>query len=68
MNAITKPCPDCGRPLVERTNRATGTSFLGCPRWPECKHTEPLPEALRLRRAGVRDMFADMDEPKESKV
>ena len=47
MNAITKPCPDCGRPLVERTNRATGTPFLGCPRWPECKHTEPLPEALR---------------------
>lgn len=27
---ITKACPDCGRPLVERTNRATGEPFLGC--------------------------------------
>jgi len=56
---ITKLCPDCGRPLVERTNRATGETFLGCSQYPACTHSEPLPEALRLRRAGVRDMFDD---------
>ena len=56
---ITKACPDCGRPLVERTNHATGEPFLGCSQYPACKHSEPLPEAVRLRRAGARDMFDD---------
>lgn len=60
---IVKSCPDCGRPLVERTNRNTGSAFLGCSRWPECTHTEPIPESVKLRRAGQRGMF---DEPEAS--
>jgi ssDNA-binding Zn-finger/Zn-ribbon topoisomerase 1 len=56
MNII-KACPRCGQLLVERTNRATGEPFLGCRRWPECTHSEPLPESVKLRRQGQRGMF-----------
>lgn len=59
---IVKNCPDCGRPLVERTNRVNGSTFLGCSRYPECTHTEPLPETLRLRMQGVKDMFDELEE------
>lgn len=59
MEHIVKPCKRCGATLVIRVNHETGEEFFGCPRWPECKHTEPLPEAIKLRRAGVRDMFDD---------
>ena len=59
MNPITvvKYCPLCSQPLVERTNRQNGSTFLGCSRYPECKHTEPIPESVKLRRQGQRGMF-----------
>lgn len=55
---ITKACPGCGPTvrLVIRINRQTGHEFLGCPRWPGCGYTEPLPESIRLRRAGAREL------------
>jgi ssDNA-binding Zn-finger/Zn-ribbon topoisomerase 1 len=56
MNII-KACPQCGATLTERTNRETGEPFLGCSRYPDCKHTEPMPESIKLRRAGQRGMF-----------
>jgi ssDNA-binding Zn-finger/Zn-ribbon topoisomerase 1 len=56
---IVKPCPECGATLVERVNRATNEPFLGCSRWPECKHTEPLPESVKLRRAGQQELFGE---------
>lgn len=56
---IVKPCKRCGATLVIRVNRATDEEFLGCPRWPECQYTEPLPEAIKLRRQGQRDMFGE---------
>lgn len=34
-------CPDCGAPMVERESR-TGNRFLGCARFPDCRHTERL--------------------------
>jgi ssDNA-binding Zn-finger/Zn-ribbon topoisomerase 1 len=54
---ITKPCKRCGRLLIERTNRETGESFLGCPSWPDCTYTEPLPESIKLRRQGQKGLF-----------
>lgn len=56
---VTKTCPNCGvaHRLTIRTNRATQEQFLGCPNWPECKHTEPLPEDVRLRAAGQQGLF-----------
>ncbi len=60
---IVKPCKKCGRPLEIKTNRETGHEFLGCSSWkPDgqgCTYTEPLPEAIKLRRQGHQDMFAD---------
>ena len=40
---VGKACPRCGKPLVERTQRATGTAFLGCSGYPGCRYTAPLP-------------------------
>lgn len=59
---ITKACPTCGSPMVERTNRQNGSTFLGCSRYPECEATAPIPESVKLRRAGQRDMFEDGEE------
>lgn len=53
IGETTIGCPDCGRKLVIRTNRETGQDFLGCPRYPDCQHTQPLPEWVRLKRAGA---------------
>ena len=44
-----KKCPRCGSELVERKNRKTGQSFLGCSRYPRCRGTRkntviPLPK------------------------
>jgi restriction system protein len=36
-------CPRCGAALVVRRNRRTGEAFLGCSRFPNCRHTQPLP-------------------------
>lgn len=34
----TEPdCPECGEPMIRRTNRATGTEFWGCPDYPKCQ-------------------------------
>lgn len=62
---IVKPCKRCGQPLEVKRNRETGEEFLGCsahdPRdETSCRHTEKLPEAIKLRRAGVKDMFEDL--------
>lgn len=35
-------CRRCGSALVERRNRRTGEAFLGCARYPECRHTQPV--------------------------
>lgn len=45
-------CPECRAELVERINSGTGEAFLGCRRWPDCRYTRPLPESIKLRRAG----------------
>ena len=49
-------CPQCRAPLVERTNRATGSTFLGCSEWPDCSFTMPIPTDVLLRRAGAQTL------------
>lgn len=52
-------CPEClasghGRQqLVVRTNRQSGQDFLGCKRWPDCQHTQKLPDWVLMERAGA---------------
>lgn len=53
------PCPHCV-PVVNlrvKTNRANGNQFLGCPNWPECEYTRPIPEAWKMRAAGQVGLF-----------
>jgi ssDNA-binding Zn-finger/Zn-ribbon topoisomerase 1 len=52
LPAIDKLCPECGRPLAIRTNTKNHSQFLGCTGYPECSHTEAIPETLRLRLLG----------------
>ena len=42
--ATDRNCPDCGAKLVVRTGRRG--QFLGCSKYPECRHTEDLPPDL----------------------
>lgn len=47
LNAVTDiPCPKCGALLVEKWG--SNGKFLSCPRYPECKHAQPLPEEMQL--------------------
>lgn len=57
-------CPQCEeglRPkvvnLIVRTNGSTGKRFIGCPNWPDCKHTQPLPQAIIMRLRGQPTLF-----------
>lgn len=62
---IVKTCPKCGQRLEIKRNRETGHEFLGCSSWRPggegCSYTEPLPEAIKLRRAGQKGLFDDND-------
>ena len=53
---VSKCCPECGTgsKLVVRTNSKDGSQFLGCPNYPECKHTEPIPQDIRMIQAGAQ--------------
>ncbi|MBW8367775.1 MAG: restriction endonuclease [Arenimonas sp.] len=42
LAAVAPACPTCGGKLVERKNRRTGDSFLGCETYPACRGTLPL--------------------------
>jgi DNA topoisomerase I len=33
-------CPQCGKPLVTRYSKKSGSSFLGCSGYPDCKYTQ----------------------------
>ena len=39
---VVTTCPRCGAPLVERTNRQSGTPFLACSTFPRCRGTRRL--------------------------
>jgi len=49
--AATITCA-CGAPMVERTNGANGSTFMGCTRYPECTQTAKVPAWLEVKRAG----------------
>jgi len=53
---ITTTCPACGARQVVRTNRQTQQPFVGCETYPVCSETGPVPEWLRLKRAGAIEL------------
>lgn len=40
LRKITPACPSHKLPLVHRVNAKKGTSFWGCRKYPECRHTQ----------------------------
>lgn len=34
-------CPNCGTPMIKRTNHRSGIAFWGCPKYPTCRGTRP---------------------------
>jgi ssDNA-binding Zn-finger/Zn-ribbon topoisomerase 1 len=50
-------CPECNVPLLIKTNRHNHTQFLGCPNYPRCRYTQPIPEAWIMRRRGQPELF-----------
>ena len=42
-----KDCPKCGNPLIIRTNKRDLTKFIACSNFPNCKHTESIPNQKR---------------------
>ena len=52
MTDVTIACPACHAPMVERENRWTLATFMGCTRYPDCKETAPVPAYLEVKRAG----------------
>lgn len=55
---VQRPCPLCGPAvlLIVKTNSINGSQFLGCPNFPSCRHTEEIPESIRLQLAGYHKL------------
>jgi ssDNA-binding Zn-finger/Zn-ribbon topoisomerase 1 len=55
-------CPHCVPPrrLIVKTNKINGGQFLGCPNYPTCDYTRPIPEEWVMRANGQPTLF-DVD-------
>ncbi len=55
----TISCSNCGPTvvLIVRTNKQNRSQFLACPNWPDCKHTQEIPESWRMRASGQQQLF-----------
>jgi putative DNA topoisomerase len=47
-------CPECGAVMVIRQNKTNKSFFLGCHRYPDCKHTEEIPESMKMELLGFK--------------
>ncbi len=48
-----RPTCSCGAKMKLRTRRRDGHPFWGCPRWPNCDHTENLTSATKHKLAEI---------------
>jgi len=55
-----RPCPECGAALRYRQNHENMTFFLGCGRYPDCRHTEEIPESLKMTLLGQKGLFNEV--------
>lgn len=58
----TFPCPDCGGPMLLRTNRQNGDKFWGCAKYPNCRGTRDSAGLSKAERA------AELDKQRENIV
>lgn len=54
-------CPSCGARLMVKTNAKRGNQFLGCPNYPDCHYTAPIPESWKMRLEGQPSLFGEKD-------
>jgi ssDNA-binding Zn-finger/Zn-ribbon topoisomerase 1 len=61
---VTITCPECENQvipkmvkLIVRTNSITEEQFLGCPNYPGCRHTQPLPQSVQMKLLGHPTLF-----------
>ncbi|MCM1338082.1 MAG: type I DNA topoisomerase [Muribaculaceae bacterium] len=57
-------CPNCGKPMLLRTSR-TGSQFLGCSGYPDCKTTMSLNVLQEMEAGGVNENGGTSDKPQE---
>lgn len=52
-------CPQCSADthLIIKTNRHTGSQFLGCPNYPDCRYTREIPESLKMTLRGAQRLL-----------
>ena len=48
------PMPKCGGDLVRRTNKSSGSEFLGCSHYPRCKYTQKCEDEQKIEDAASR--------------
>ncbi len=48
---VVGQCPDCGGDLVLKRSR-TGSRFIACSNYPECKHAEPFTTGVKCPQEG----------------
>ncbi|MEG1609662.1 MAG: type I DNA topoisomerase [Bilophila sp.] len=51
-------CPDCGKDLVLKKAR-TGSRFIACTGYPDCKHAEPFSTGVPCPREGCDGMLVE---------
>ncbi len=60
---VSRFCPVCENTvkLIVKENHITGHHFLGCPNYPECDYTAPIPEEFIMRAQGQKGLFDDKE-------
>jgi len=51
-------CPQCGKPLAIKKSR-TGSRFIACTGWPECKYAKPFSTGVPCPREGCEGMLVE---------
>ena len=60
VDIYCQECKEAGRgavKLIVKENRITHHQFLGCSQYPECVHTQEIPESMIMRAQGQQELF-----------
>ena len=58
IDEITITCPECGKDLVLKRSR-TGSRFIACSGYPDCKHAEPYSTGVPCPREGCNGVLVE---------
>jgi len=54
-DAVNASCPECGKPMVAKRGRGRKGGFLACTGYPQCKHTQPIPDDIAIDWPGPEE-------------